>query len=103
MALPRRSAVVAMSAADRRLDELRARRASRTAERAAFEERRAYGLNARHRAKLAWLAARTKTTQTEKENPTSPDTSTHPEPKQNPKENPDKKPGENPNEKQEVA
>jgi hypothetical protein len=73
-----------MSAADRRLDELRARRAARTAERAAFEERRVYGLNVRHRAKLAWLAARAEAPQTEKENLTEPDNSIHPEPKENP-------------------
>ncbi len=36
-----------MSAADR-VDELRARRAARAADRAAFEERRAHGLRARH-------------------------------------------------------
>jgi hypothetical protein len=43
---------------DRRLDELRARRARQTAERAAFEERRRYGLETRHATKLAYLAAR---------------------------------------------
>lgn len=47
-----------MSAADRRLTELRARRAARAEDRAAFEERRRYGLAARHAAKLAYLAAR---------------------------------------------
>lgn len=41
-----------------RVDELRARRAARAAERAAFEERRRHGLAARHAAKLAHLAAR---------------------------------------------
>jgi hypothetical protein len=43
---------------DHRLDELRARRARHAAERAAFEERRRYGVEARHAAKLAYLAAR---------------------------------------------
>jgi hypothetical protein len=47
-----------MTAADR-TDELRTRRAARAAERAAFEERRRFGLAARHAAKLAHLAART--------------------------------------------
>jgi len=47
-----------MSAADRRLAELRVRRAARAANRAAFEERRGYGLRARHAAKLAHLSAR---------------------------------------------
>jgi hypothetical protein len=74
--------VVAVSAADRRLDELRARRAARAAERAAFEERRAHGLSARHTAKLAWLAARVAATQTEEETPTEPDNSIPPEPGQ---------------------
>jgi hypothetical protein len=46
-----------MTAADR-LDDLRARRAARAADRAAFEERRRHGLAARHAAKLAHLAAR---------------------------------------------
>lgn len=46
-----------MTAADR-VDELRARRTARAAERAAFEERRRHGLAARHAAKLAHLAAR---------------------------------------------
>jgi len=50
--------VGAVSAMDRRVDELRARRARRAADRAAFEERRKYGLEARHAAKLAHLAAR---------------------------------------------
>lgn len=48
-----------MTAADH-VDELRARRAARAAERAAFEERRRYGVSARHAAKLAYLAAREK-------------------------------------------
>ena len=46
-----------MNAADR-VDELRARRAARAAARAALEERRKYGLKARHAAKLAHLAER---------------------------------------------
>jgi hypothetical protein len=61
--------VVAVSAADRRLDELRARRAARAADRAAFEERRRHGLAARHSAKLARLRTRVDTEEenTEKE------------------------------------
>jgi hypothetical protein len=42
----------------RRIDELRARRAARAAERAAFAECRTHGLSVRHAAKLAWLAGR---------------------------------------------
>lgn len=56
---------------DRRLDELRARRAARAAERAAFEERRKHGLRARHGTKLARLA-----TQEEEVMPDEPDNST---------------------------
>ncbi|WP_279588736.1 hypothetical protein [Actinophytocola oryzae] len=37
-----------VSAMDRRLDDLRARKAARAADRAAFEERRRHGLTARH-------------------------------------------------------
>lgn len=75
-----------MSAADRRLDELRARRAARTADRAQFEERRQHGLTARHVAKLAWLATRraaaaqAEPTQVKEENPTDTDNSISPEP-----------------------
>ncbi|HEX6357846.1 hypothetical protein [Actinophytocola sp.] len=45
-----------------RLDQRRARRAARAAERTAFAELRAHGLRARHAAKLAHLAAREKKT-----------------------------------------
>jgi hypothetical protein len=44
------------SSLQRRLAELRARRAAAVADRAAFEARRRHGLAARHRAKLAYLA-----------------------------------------------
>jgi hypothetical protein len=70
-----------MSAADRR-DELRARRAERASERAAFEERRRYGVQARHAAKLAYLAARKKNEEVKPEdadNPTRPEPPTEPE------------------------
>ena len=56
-----------MSAADRRLAELRARRGARAEDRAAFEERRRYGLAARHAAKLAYLAARQEANQGKEE------------------------------------
>ena len=78
-----------MSVADRRMDELRARRAARAEERAQFEKCRQYGLNARHAAKLAWLATRaaaaqTESTQAKEENPTDPDNSISPEPSHEP-------------------
>ena len=69
-----------MSAAERaaaRVVELRARRAARAAERAAFEERREHGLRARHAAKLAHFAARERTE--EEPTPDTPD-SEGPEP-----------------------
>lgn len=50
-----------MTAANR-ITELRTKREARAAERAAFEERRRHGLTARHAAKLAHLAMRTKET-----------------------------------------
>lgn len=54
-----------MSVVDRRLDELRARRAARAADRAAFEERRRHGVQARHAAKLAYLSARAEAARTD--------------------------------------
>lgn len=48
-----------MTAADR-VDEPHTRRAARAADRAAFEERRLYGLNTRHAAKLARLTAKSR-------------------------------------------
>ena len=74
-----RPAVVAVSAMDRRVDELRARRAQRAADRAAFEERRKHGLAARHAAKLAHLAARQAEAQARKENIEDPENSISPE------------------------
>jgi hypothetical protein len=66
-----------MSAAARRVDELRARRAARAADRAAFEERRRYGQQARKAAKLAHLTAREQAQA--REQPTEePDNSTAP-------------------------
>ena len=59
-----------MSAADR-VDELRARRATRAAERAAFEESREHGLRARRAAKLAHLAARAERTMPEEPPPSN--------------------------------
>lgn len=68
-----------MSAAARRVDELRARRQARAADRAAFEERRGYGLQARHAAKIAHLAARENTTtRTEEELTEEPENSIPP-------------------------
>jgi hypothetical protein len=58
---------------DRRLDELRARRAARAAERAEFGERRGYGLRARHLAKLTRLAARREDTREEEVTPAETD------------------------------
>jgi hypothetical protein len=52
-------------------DELRARRAARAAERAAFEERRRYGLATRHAAKLAHLATRAANEENDKDLPTT--------------------------------
>lgn len=73
-----------MNAADRRLAELRARKAVRAEDRAAFEERRRYGLAVRHAAKLAYLAARQEANQGKEEledpeNRISPDTNPEPE------------------------
>jgi hypothetical protein len=67
-----------VKAADRRLAELRARRAARAEDRAAFEERRKYGLAARHAAKLAHLAGRQQATQG-KEEPEDPENRIPPE------------------------
>ena len=53
-----------MSTADR-VDDLQARRAARAEGRAALEERRQYGLTARHAAKLAYLATRKATIEEE--------------------------------------
>jgi hypothetical protein len=64
---------------DRRLDELRARRAARAAERAEFEERRTWGLRIRHAAKLAYLAARRDETRREEVMPGEADNSTRSE------------------------
>jgi hypothetical protein len=61
--------VGAVSAASRRLDDLRARRAAHAADRAAFAERRQYGLAGRRAAKLAYLRTRTE------EEPEEPDNS----------------------------
>jgi len=69
-----------VSAVDRRLDELRARRATRAADRAAFEERREHGLAARHAEKLAYLAGRqAAATQTVEEDIEDPENSISPE------------------------
>jgi hypothetical protein len=62
-----------MNAAER-VDELRARRAARAADRAALEERREYGLKARHAAKLAHLAERERKKAEEAAKETTPDT-----------------------------
>ena len=52
---------------ERRLADLRQRRAAKAAARAEFETRRQHGLRSRHEAKLAHLAAR------ESEQPNQPD------------------------------
>jgi len=57
-----------MTAAARRVDELRARRAARDTDRTAFEARRRHGLAARHAAKLARLAAAPEETSPELDN-----------------------------------
>jgi hypothetical protein len=67
-------------AADHRLDELRAHRATRAAERAAFAERRRHGLRARHEAKLRRLAEADMEPDIEEVIPEEPDNSTLPEP-----------------------
>ena len=69
-----------MSAAARRVDELRARRQARAADRAAFEARRMHGLQARHAAKMAHLAAAREnaTTRTEEELTEEPENSVPP-------------------------
>jgi hypothetical protein len=68
-----------MSAAAHRVDELRARREAHAADRAAFEERRRYGLRARHAAKLAHLTAREQAMSQAREEPTEePENSTAP-------------------------
>ncbi len=57
-----------------RLDQLRARKAARVADRAAFAELRAYGLRARHAAKLARLSSRPENENPEEhENPVPPE------------------------------
>jgi hypothetical protein len=69
-----------MNTADR-VDELRARRAARAADRAALEERRKYGLMARHAAKLAHLAERERKKAEEAAKETTPDAPAPEDPK----------------------